>query len=98
PALPFALFRRSWALYLASISPLMLLGTAGDVNYTTNPFSFWLSMALVQILGWVLLIGAAARLRRTACEEWRRDPVRASASAVPAERALGWGRWQPSKT
>jgi hypothetical protein len=51
-------------------SPLGLLLKASDSNYKGSANSYWVSLAVVQGISWVLLVGAAARLRGLGQDVW----------------------------
>ncbi len=66
------------------LSPLGALSAAKDVLYNFSGAPYWLSLLVVQAVGWLLLAGAIFRLRRGWQEE-RGD------TAVPAPATAGQG-------
>lgn len=64
------------------LSPLGTLSAAKDVLYNFSGTPYWLSLLVVQALGWLLLAGAVFRLRRG----WREER---EATAGPALATVG---------
>ncbi len=97
PLLPFAVARGWVHRSPGLLSPVALLLCAGDRAYALNRWPFWASFAAVQSLAWVLLAGAALRLRRIVGEQGgalHEAPVRPVQESDPL---AGLGRWQPDK-
>ncbi|MGO8676727.1 MAG: hypothetical protein ACLQVX_12750 [Limisphaerales bacterium] len=49
-------------------SPLSTMGYAGDLSYRASGSAYWVSLAVVQAMAWLLLAGASLRLRRAVVE------------------------------
>jgi hypothetical protein len=62
-------------------SPLMTLSCGRDALYKLSPSPYWISLVLVQVLGWLLLLFAGVRLRRSLREP---DTAIASIGCVSA--------------
>ena len=56
-------------LYLSWPGPLNALATADDAIYRKSAAPFWISIAVVQAISWLLVIGAGIRLRRAMRED-----------------------------
>ncbi len=69
-----------WPFRMAGLaSPLCTLLLAGDAAYLAEPASFWVSLVLVQVIGWVFIGRCPARMRKVPPE----------AAARPARRGGG---------
>jgi hypothetical protein len=55
--------------YIILVSPLAAFHWAGDAAYRFSPGNYWMSLAAVHVISWLLLIGAGFRLRRAMREE-----------------------------
>jgi hypothetical protein len=51
------------------LSPLVSLVAAGDSEFRASHSRYWVSLGLVQAVGWALLVAARARLRRSLRED-----------------------------
>lgn len=80
PALALALFPVfvTWLVFAGVTSylagPLGTLFTAGDVEYKSSQGHYWISLALVHFLSWVVILAAGFRLRvssRDDLESWK---------------------------
>ena len=67
-----------------SFSPLSTMGYAGDLSYRASRSAYWVSLAVVQAMAWLLLAGASLRLRRAVVgSRQRRDGIGPRRSARP---------------
>jgi hypothetical protein len=60
---PHLLARFSSWVFLELASPLGTLRAAGDNEYKANPGRYWFSLGVVQLVAWLLLCGAALKMR-----------------------------------
>jgi hypothetical protein len=60
------------------LSPLDTLFAAGDASYKGSAVDYWISLLLVQAVGWTLLVAAGFRLRSA----WREERGETTASAA----------------
>jgi hypothetical protein len=73
--------------------PLSALGAAGDSMYRRSTTPFWVSIAVVHAISWLLVIGAALRLRRALREDGE-APDRC-VSLAPGRKPLAAGEAPP---
>ena len=83
--------------YAGLLSPMCLMITATDGDYQTAPGFYWSGLATVLALGWLLLLWAALRLRRSIGREGGAEVVRPPPSAAKLKREVGFVRWRPEK-
>lgn len=83
--------------YLGLLSPLVLTKAAGEPMFSASPEEFWISLALVQALGWLLVIGAGLLLHRAVLLDSSAVIERPVAVAEETKKAIGIGRWQPDQ-
>ena len=95
PLLPFVLMPRLFHS-LGLFSPLVLLMLAGDIRYSGSPRLYWLSLIMIQMMGWLLLVFAGIRLRRALRGEGVTG-FTLPRTAEETERALGLASWEPVK-
>lgn len=98
PFLPFAVGAGGLFHWFSAASPLVSLLWAGEGHYTSSAKFFWGSLATVQIIAWGFLILAGLRLRRAAAHDSFTEGLVAPAAIQKADRAVGLGSWQPSKS
>lgn len=55
---------------LPNVSPWVSLVLGNDANYAAQPLRFWLTLAAVHALGWMLLVRAGRRV----ANDWRDEP------------------------
>jgi hypothetical protein len=65
-------------------SPLVAICDAGDAGYRAGVERFWISLFLVQALGWLLLADAGVKVRRSLSDE--SDEVRPQRDLRPVSR------------
>jgi hypothetical protein len=70
---------------------------AGQPFYVTTPSLFWISLVVVQGLGWGLLFGARARLARAVQEDTGAVLERSAEELERAKQAIGLAHWEPAK-
>ena len=70
------------------LSPLGTMAAAGAASYKASAADFWISLLLVQAVGWALVVGAGFRLR----SGWREDRGEAT---VPAPGPASAGTAEP---
>jgi hypothetical protein len=102
PSLVGLVFRPVGAVVagIGLLSPLGTISSAGDSMYKASPGEYWVSLMLVQAMGWALVFGAGFRLR----SGWREErgeatvPVPGPADAGAAESDGPWlsCSWTPS--
>jgi ABC-type transport system involved in multi-copper enzyme maturation permease subunit len=73
---------------LGLLSPLGTIFAAGDASYKGAPADYWISLLLVQAVGWALVAGAGFRLR----SGWREER---GESTVPVPGPAGAGTGEP---
>jgi ABC-type transport system involved in multi-copper enzyme maturation permease subunit len=96
PVVPFVLMPR--LLHgLGLLSPLVLLLLAGDIRYSATPRLYWLSLILVQFIGWLLVFLAGAQLRKALRGHGATPGFAPPPAAKKTERSLGLASWQPVK-
>jgi ABC-type transport system involved in multi-copper enzyme maturation permease subunit len=84
PSLVGVLFKPVGAA-IGLLSPLGTISAAGDALYKVSAADYWVSLLLVQAVGWALLVGADFRLRSS----WREERGEIAAPApTTAERHL----------
>ena len=77
--------RTTLRLPLSICSPIFSFYRTGDLEYTTEPAVFWLSLCLSHLIGWLLLVVSTVVLARN----WRKlHEPRAVRSTVPQSRRL----------
>lgn len=90
---PLGQFGRFFGL----LSPLVLMRATGGQLFTASPHLYWISLALVQGLGWGLLGIGAFLLRRTSMRYRAAAQARSPKRMREQKRAIGMGRWRPQK-
>jgi hypothetical protein len=98
PFLAFVGWGRGLFFYSGLLSPLVLLMRAGDVDYTTSPVFYWISLLAVQLVSWCLLVQTGLRLRRAVARGGGTGGVLRRQTSAAANRAIGLGVWQPVKS
>ena len=73
--------------FLHGLSPLSAMIYADDLPYRASGSAYWVSLAVVQAMVWLLLAGGSLRLRRAVVEAG--NPDIASARGVARYRARG---------
>jgi len=71
-------YKEAPVLITELLSPLTTLADGRDAFYKLSPWPFWISLAVVQLLGWFLLLLTAVRLRRSLREPGEAVIVRPS--------------------
>ncbi len=66
PAIPVPGFGRR--AFWHSLSPLVTMVYASDLSYRASRSGYWVSLAAVQVMAWLLLAGASLRLRSAVVE------------------------------
>lgn len=97
PFLVFTVATHTLPRFFSLLSPLTTAIQAGDSYYGGEPEPFWISLALVQGLAWLLLLGAGWRLRREVSREGSGNPLERQAAESEKARAVGLTSWQPAK-
>lgn len=97
PLLPFAVARGWLHRSPGLLSPIAMFLCASDRAYSSARAPFWISFALVQAAAWVLMIGAALRLRRLVGEQGGALQETPARPAQESDPLAGLGRWQPEK-
>jgi hypothetical protein len=70
-----------------SLSPLSTMIYADDLSYRASRSAYWVSLAVVQAMAWLLVVCASLRLRRAVVEAGGGEA--ASARVAPRNRARG---------
>jgi hypothetical protein len=73
--------------HLAMLSPLGTMRAAADAAYIFTPAPYWISLLLVQAVGWTLLVWTRWRLRRVWQEERGEFNLRAALELPPSSAA-----------
>jgi len=89
PVLANVLFLANGTLVFAPLSPLHALIHAASSSYHSAPFSYWISVGVVQALAWFLLERAGVRLSSRPLEG--REPT--ASRLRPPVSARGGPRW-----
>src|SRR5206468_4169180 len=78
------------SVYAGSLSPLVLIVSAGDTSYRASPVFYWASLTVIHAFAWALLVGAADRLGRTALDAGATTSPDRAIDADSAERRVRW--------
>ncbi|HEY5912502.1 MAG TPA: ABC transporter permease subunit [Verrucomicrobiae bacterium] len=97
PLLPFLASSGGIFQYLGLLSPVALTMAAGQSLFATSPHLFWISLAAVQTVGWVLVTGAGLLLHRAVLLDSSRVIERPAAAAEETKKQVGFGRWRPDR-
>jgi hypothetical protein len=73
-------YKEAPVLITELLSPLTALTDGRDTFYKLSPWPFWISLIVVQLLGWFLLLLTAVRLRHSICEP--EEPARVRPSRI----------------
>jgi ABC-type transport system involved in multi-copper enzyme maturation permease subunit len=65
------------------LGPLGALHDAEDILYRTQSTGYWFSIAVVQVISWLLLLAAGIRLRRAVREEEYSTPIDPHCAPLP---------------
>jgi hypothetical protein len=80
------------------VGPISTLVAAGDQAYKQYGQSYWISLALVHLIAWLLLIGAGRRLRNITPEAEEKIPIRFAGDEYYQSLKRKWPRAWTGKT